>query len=65
MADRIEITRDIARITEADPGRTFTFECSMYDFHFSTRGYRIEPIDTGCRVTEWNDDLRLESALEP
>ena len=54
----------VATITEADPGRTFTFECSMYDFHFSTWGYRIEPIDTGCRVTEWNDDLRPESALE-
>jgi uncharacterized protein YndB with AHSA1/START domain len=53
-----------ATITEADPGRTFTFECSMYDFHFSTWGYRIEPFDTGCRVTEWNDDLRPESALE-
>jgi hypothetical protein len=36
----------------------------MYDFHFSTWGYRIEPTDSGCRVTEWNDDLRPESALE-
>lgn len=52
------------RIIEADPGRAFAFECSMYDVHFSTWGYRIEPTETGCRVTEWTDDLRPESALE-
>ena len=52
------------RVIEADPGRAFAFECSMFDFHFSTWGYRIEPTDTGCRVTEWSEDLRPESALE-
>ena len=52
------------RIVEADPGRAFTFECSMYDFHYATWGYRFEPTDTGCRVTEWSDDFRPESALE-
>ena len=52
------------RIIEADPGRAFAFECSMMDFHFSTWGYRIEPTDTGCRVTEWSEDLRPESVLE-
>jgi len=36
----------------------------MYDFHFSTWGYRIEPTANGCLVTEWTDDLRPESALE-
>jgi hypothetical protein len=36
----------------------------MFDFHFSTWGYRIEPIGNGCRVTEWSEDLRPESALE-
>lgn len=51
-------------VVEAEPGRSFVFECSMFDFHFSTWGYRIEPTDTGCRVTEWSDDLRPESALE-
>ena len=51
-------------VIEADPGRSFAFECSMFDFHFSTWGYRIEPTDTGCRVTEWSEDLRPESALE-
>ncbi len=53
-----------AKIVEADPGRAFTFECSMMDFHYATWGYRIEPTDTGCRVTEWSEDLRPESALE-
>jgi uncharacterized protein YndB with AHSA1/START domain len=51
-------------VIEADPGRAFAFECSMFDFHFSTWGYRIEPTATGCRVTEWSEDLRPESALE-
>jgi uncharacterized protein YndB with AHSA1/START domain len=52
------------RVVEADPGRAFAFECSMYDFHYSTWGYRIERTSPGCRVTEWSEDLRPESALE-
>jgi uncharacterized protein YndB with AHSA1/START domain len=52
------------KVIEAEPGRAFAFECSMMDFHFSTWGYRIEPTETGCRVTEWSEDLRPESALE-
>ena len=32
-----------ATIVEAEPGRSFVFQCSMFDFHFSTWGYRIEP----------------------
>jgi hypothetical protein len=36
----------------------------MMDFHYSTWGYRIEPAGSGCRVTEWNEDLRPESVLE-
>lgn len=51
-------------VIEADPGRSFVFECSMFGFHFSTWGYRIEPTELGCRVTEWTEDLRPESALE-
>ncbi len=51
-------------VVEADPGRAFAFECSMMDFHFSTWGYRIEPTDAGCRVTEWSEDLRPESVME-
>lgn len=52
------------KVVEAEPGRAFAFECSMMDFHFSTWGYRIEPTETGCRVTEWSEDLRPESVLE-
>jgi uncharacterized protein YndB with AHSA1/START domain len=52
------------KVVEAEPGRAFAFECSMFDFHYSTWGYRIEPIPTGSRVTEWSEDLRPESALE-
>ncbi|HYA69605.1 MAG TPA: SRPBCC family protein [Acidimicrobiales bacterium] len=52
------------KVVEADPGRAFAFECSMMDFHFSTWGYRIEPTGSGCRVTEWTEDLRPESVME-
>jgi Polyketide cyclase / dehydrase and lipid transport len=52
------------KVIEADPGRSFAFECSMFDFHFSTWGYRIEPTDAGCRVTEWSEDLRPEEVME-
>jgi uncharacterized protein YndB with AHSA1/START domain len=52
------------KVIEADPGRAFAFECSMMDFHYSTWGYRIEPTETGSRVTEWSEDLRPESAME-
>lgn len=52
------------RVIEADAGRAFAFECSMMDFHYSTWGYRIEPTDFGCHVTEWSEDLRPESVLE-
>ncbi len=51
-------------VVVADPGREFVFECSMFDFHFSTWGYRIEGIEGGSRVTEWTEDLRPESAME-
>jgi uncharacterized protein YndB with AHSA1/START domain len=52
------------RVIEADPGRAFAFECSMMEFHYSTWGYRIEPIASGSRVTEWSEDLRPASVLE-
>ena len=52
------------KVIEAEPGRAFVFECSMMEFHFSTWGYRIEPTGSGCRVTEWSEDLRPESAME-
>lgn len=52
------------KVVEADPGRAFAFEVSMFDFHYATWGYRIEPTASGCRVTEWSEDLRPESVLE-
>ena len=52
------------KVIEANPGRAFAFECSMMEFHYSTWGYRFEPTESGCRVTEWSDDLRPESVLE-
>jgi len=53
-----------ATVIEAEPGRAFAFEVSMMDFHYATWGYRIEPTATGCRVTEWSEDLRPESVYE-
>jgi uncharacterized protein YndB with AHSA1/START domain len=53
-----------AKVVEADPGRAFAFECSMSGFHYATWGYRIEPTDSGSRVTEWSEDLRPDSAME-
>lgn len=52
------------KVVEAQDGRAFAFECSMFDFHYSTWGYRIEATETGSRVTEWSEDLRPESAME-
>ena len=51
-------------VIDAQPGRSFAFECSMHDFHYATWGYLIEPADAGSLVTEWTEDLRPESALE-
>jgi hypothetical protein len=36
----------------------------MMEFHYSTWGYLIEPIEAGSRVTEWNEDLRPESVMD-
>jgi uncharacterized protein YndB with AHSA1/START domain len=52
------------KVIEAVQGRAFAFECSMYDFHYSTWGYLISPSESGCTVTEWTEDLRPESVLE-
>ena len=48
------------RVMEADPGRTFTFECSAGGTPYATWGYRIEPSGGGCRVTEWTENLLPE-----
>jgi uncharacterized protein YndB with AHSA1/START domain len=52
------------KVIQADGGRAFAFECSMMDFHYSTWGYRIDPTESGSRVTEWSEDLRPESVME-
>lgn len=52
------------KVIEAEPGRAFAFECSMMDFHYSTWGYRIEPTEAGCRVTEWSENLLPPEAVE-
>lgn len=51
-------------VVDAQPGRSFAFECSMHDLHYSSWGYLIEPTGVGSRVTEWTEDLRPESAME-
>lgn len=51
------------RVIEADPGRTFAFECSMYGVAYATWGYRIEPTASGNRVTEWTEDFRPPEAI--
>jgi uncharacterized protein YndB with AHSA1/START domain len=45
------------KVTEAEPGQSFVFECSTNDFHFSTWGYSIAAIEGGSRVTEWSENL--------
>lgn len=49
-------------VVEAEPGRSFVFDCSMYGVHYATWGYRIELVAGGSRVTEWTVDLRSEQA---
>lgn len=51
-------------VIEAIPPRAFVFACSMFDFHYATWGYEIEATASGCRVTEWSEDLRPESVME-
>ncbi len=53
-----------ATITELVPGERFFFDCDVQGFVFSKWGYAIEATDGGCRVTEYNQDLRPEAALE-
>lgn len=51
-------------ITELVPNERFFFDCDSRGFVFSKWGYTIEATDGGCRVTEYTQDLRPESALE-
>jgi len=52
----------MATIVELVPSERFFFDCSFRDFVFAKWGYAIEPTDTGCRVTEYTQDLRPEAS---
>jgi uncharacterized protein YndB with AHSA1/START domain len=52
----------VATIVELVPDERFFFDCTSRDFVFSKWGYAIEPTESGCRVTEYSQDLRPESA---
>jgi uncharacterized protein YndB with AHSA1/START domain len=52
-----------AEIVELVTDQRFFFDCSVRGFVFSKWGYVIEATDSGCRVTEYNQDLRPEAAL--
>jgi len=55
----------IARVLEAEPGRSFSFRVTAGPFTVADWAYRLEPTATGCRVTEtWTDRRgRLVRAL--
>ncbi len=43
-------------VVEAEPGRSFAFEIHAGPLTVARWGYRFEPTETGCRVTEtWED----------
>ncbi len=43
-------------IVECEPGRAFAFEVTSGPLKVARWGYRFEPVDGGCRVTEtWTD----------
>ena len=52
----------MATIVELMPCERFFFDCSSRDFVFAKWGYAIEPTATGCRVTEYAQDLRPEAS---
>lgn len=53
-----------AEIVDFVANERFFFDCNVRGYVFSKWGYTIEPTDAGCRVTEYTQDLRPESALE-
>jgi uncharacterized protein YndB with AHSA1/START domain len=52
-----------ATIVELVPDERFFFDCTVRGFVFSKWGYAIEATESGCRVTEYSQDLRPESSL--
>lgn len=53
----------VATIVDLVPDERFFFDCKSRDFVFSKWGYAIEPTESGCRVTEYSQDLRPDSAM--
>lgn len=54
-----------ATVVELIANERFFFDCRSHGFVFSKWGYTVEPTDDGRSVvTEYNQDLRPESALE-
>ncbi|MDW3179638.1 MAG: SRPBCC family protein [Acidimicrobiia bacterium] len=53
-----------AEIVDFVPGERFFFDCTSRGYVFSKWGYTVETTDGGCRVTEYSQDLRPESAHE-
>lgn len=49
-----------AEIVEFVENERFVFKCTFDGFHFASWGYRIEPTDQGCTVTEMWWDVRPE-----
>jgi len=47
-----------ATVTDAEPGRRFSFRVSVGPLTVADWGYAIEPTGAGCRVTESWTDLR-------
>lgn len=50
-------------IVEFVENERFFFDCDARGFVFAKWGYVFEAIDSGCRVTEYSQDLRPESWL--
>ncbi len=53
-----------ATIVDLQPNERFFFDCSVRDFVFAKWGYSIQPTETGCRVTEYWQDLRPDEIRE-
>jgi uncharacterized protein YndB with AHSA1/START domain len=50
--------RTVATVTEAQPGRRFSFRVTLGPVPVSEWSYALDPVATGCRVTESWRDLR-------
>ena len=51
-------------VTQWVPGRVFAFDGVFGDLRFAKWGYRIEPTDAGCVVTETWDEGRPPEVIE-